>query len=96
METKLKKKVDRLFKEQNVFQDAGICITGTRDKMMCVWNLDHKKNALVLSNDNAHNGRIWDILLYQQDQFFSCVWDGQITGWSLFNGHCCFKEFKYV
>lgn len=62
--------------------------------MMCLWNLDFKKNALLLAKDKSHNGWVWDITFCQQDQFFSCGWDNTIKGWNLSNQLSCFKVMR--
>lgn len=77
-----------------ILPNHGICVTGGRDKMLCLWNLDFKKNALLLAKDKSHNGWVWDIAFCQQDQFFSCGWDNTIKGWSLSNDMSCFKVMR--
>ncbi|XP_014277563.1 F-box/WD repeat-containing protein 9 isoform X2 [Halyomorpha halys] len=77
-----------------ILPNHGICVTGGRDKMMCLWNLDFKKNPLLLAKEKSHNGWVWDIAFCQQDEFFSCGWDNTIKGWNLSNQLSCFKVMR--
>lgn len=67
-----------------VFINESICISGSRDRSMVIWNPKKRLGRLpnYVQKDGAHQGWIWR-LRYHQNRLYSCSWDNTVKVWTL-------------
>lgn len=70
-----------------VFINKSVCISGSRDRSMVVWNPVKGVGKLpnYVQKNAVHHGWIWR-LHHEKNRLYSCSWDNTVKVWTLENG----------
>lgn len=70
-----------------LFDKARLCVSGGRDKLLCLWNLEDLTSGGITKptavKTSAQAGWIWEIASHEEDNFFTCGFDSTVKQWSI-------------